>query len=197
MARSLFVALERCRFYEVMLSRIKPVVSAAVRYYVGGPACPGNGPTTSEKLREEMMHKQEMTTQMSAWSLPTIVQAVEPEAAFLLRAHGGTITRAIPHGLAYEEGCPWEVHSVLSWPAGTMSIYISPRNQEDRRVLFAVFLLPNVVQELHLLYDYRLHRLSGLFEEYFVLHAAQDDEALISAAPDLHSGGDQRLKPFS
>jgi hypothetical protein len=131
-----------------------------------------------ERGEVKTMPELKKTTQMMSWALPSVVQEVEPEAALLLRAHGGKIARFAPQGLYYDESFSWEEHTLLSWPPRTILVYISPENQEDTRVLFAVFLLPDIIQELHLLYDYRLSMVSGSIEEYFLLHVPAQREAL-------------------
>jgi hypothetical protein len=131
------------------------------------------------------MGKGEVTIQIVDHSLRRVVQAVEPEAARLLTEKGGQITRYELHGMYYWDYQPWEDQRVLSWPAGTLSVYISGRGQEDTTVIFAVFLLPACARELHMVYDYRPSSPAGPFEEYFTLRAAQEHGSVLREARDM------------
>ncbi|HCI81666.1 MAG TPA: hypothetical protein DHW02_18470 [Ktedonobacter sp.] len=120
-----------------------------------------------------------VTIQIVDHSIRRVVQAVEPEAARLLIEKGGQITRYELHGMYYWDYQPWEDQCVLSWPTGTISVYVSVKGQEDTFVIFAAFLLPASTQELHMVYDYRPSSSAGPFEEYFTLRAAQEYESVL------------------
>ena len=126
------------------------------------------------------MNRPEITVQMANYTLRSIAQMVEPEAAHLLVEMGGQVTHYALHNLFYWEEFPSEEQSQLSWPPGTFSIYVSPRGQEDIPAIFAVFLLPGSPQEFHLIYDYRPGTFSRSFEEYFTLRLAQAQETIFS-----------------
>jgi hypothetical protein len=126
------------------------------------------------------MGKKEVTTLITDSSISRVVQAIEPEAARLLTEKGGKISRYAFHGMYYWEYEPCEDQHLLSWPAGTLSAYISSRGQEDRPVIFAVFLLPGSRQELHLVYDYRLLSPADSFEEYFTLQISPENESVLT-----------------
>jgi len=120
------------------------------------------------------MGTKEVTVHFLDSSIRRVVQAVEPEAASLLTENEGNIVRYELHGMY-----SWDDQRVLSWPPGTLSVYISARGQEDSAVIFAVFLLPASTQELHMVYDYRPSTPVGPFEEYFTLRAAQENESVL------------------
>jgi hypothetical protein len=126
------------------------------------------------------MRKKEVTVLITDSSISRVVQAIEPEAARLLIEKGGNISQYAFHGMYYCDYQPCEDQHLLSWPAGTLSAYLSSRGQEDTTVIFAVFLLPGCRQELHLVYDYRLFSPAGPFEEYFTLQASQENESVLS-----------------
>ena len=110
----------------------------------------------------------------------TVVQTMEPEAARLLTEQGGKVRPYELHGMYYWDYSPLEEHSVLSWPPGTFSVYISSRGQEDTPVIFAAFRLPASMKELHLVYDYRPSSYSRTsFEEFFTLRVAREDEYVL------------------
>ncbi len=123
------------------------------------------------------MGKRETTVQFIEQRMRRVVQIVEPEAKELLIEKGGSIRPYEEH--LYEEYlvCYWPT-LVLYWPADTFSVYVSPRGQEDSVVIFAIFLLPDSTQELHIVYDYRLSSPYGPFEEYFMLRVSQEHEYL-------------------
>jgi hypothetical protein len=122
----------------------------------------------------------EVTVLITDSSISRVVQAIEPEAARLLTEKGGKISRFAFHGMYYCDYQPYEDQHLLSWPAGTLSAYISSHGQEDTTVIFAVFLLPGCRQELHLVYDYRLLSPAGPFEEYFTLQISRENEFVLS-----------------
>jgi len=126
------------------------------------------------------MRKREITAQIIEQRMRRVVQAVEPEAKELLIEKGGSIRPSEEH--LYEEYlvCYWPT-LVLYWPADTLSAYVSPRGQEDGVVIFAIFLLPDSTQELHIVYDYRLSSPHGPFEEYLTLRVAQEHEYVLRA----------------
>jgi hypothetical protein len=99
-------------------------------------------------------------------------------AARLLLMQGGRVQRDALHHLLYWEDVPYQEQHVLSWPPGTIVAYVSPNDQEDSAVLFAVFLLPGAPHELHLVYDYRPGAASHSLEEYFTLQIARAQQQL-------------------
>jgi hypothetical protein len=125
------------------------------------------------------MGTKEVTVHFLDSSIRRVVQAVEPEAASLLTENKGNIVRYELHGMYSWDDQLWDDQRVLSWPPGTLSVYISARGQEDSAVIFAVFLLPASTQELHMVYDYRPSTPVGPFEEYFTLRAAQENESVL------------------
>ena len=125
------------------------------------------------------MGTREFTVQFLDSSIRRAVQTVEPEAARLLTANGGKIARYELHGMYYWDIQPWEDQRVLSWPPGTLAVYVSASGQKDTAVIYAVFLLPACTQELHMVYDYRLSTPVGPFEEYFTLRAAQENKSVL------------------
>jgi hypothetical protein len=131
------------------------------------------------------MGKRDVTVQIADSSIRTVVQAVEPEAARLLTEKGGQITRYEMNGMYYWDNQFWEDQRMLYWPAGTISVYVSDRGQEDTTVIFAVFLLPACTQELHMVYDYRLSSPVGPFEVYFTLRTAQENESVLRETRDM------------
>src|SRR6266699_6512669 len=124
------------------------------------------------------MGKRETTVQFIEQRMRRLVKIVEPEAKELLIEKGGSIRPYEEH--LYEEYlvCCWPT-LVLYWPADTLTVYVSPRGQEDGVVIFAIFLLPDSTQELHIVYDYRLSSPHGPFEEYFTLRIAQEYEYVL------------------
>lgn len=131
------------------------------------------------------MGTREITVQIVDHSIHRVVQAVEPEAARLLTEKGGNITRYELHGMYYWDYAPLEDQRLLYWPPETLSVYVSPKGQEDRLVIFAVFLLPACTQELHMVYDYRPSSPAGPFEEYFTPRAAQENESVLRELRDM------------
>jgi len=131
--------------------------------------------------------KKEITARFTDHSIRRVVQAVEPEAANLLTAKGGSIARADLHGMFYWDDYPLLEQTALSWPPGTIAAYVSGNGQEDTTVVFAVFLLPAAAQELHMVYDYRRFVPYGSFEEYIVLRVAHEQENILCAEEDCSS----------
>ena len=131
------------------------------------------------------MGTREVTREIIDHSLQRIVQAVEPEAARLLIEKGGKIVRYEFHGMYYWDYQLGEDQFMLSWPPGTLSVYVSTKDQNDTAVIFAVFLLPACTQELHIVYDYRQSPSSGAFEEYFTLQVAQEGESVLRKLQDI------------
>lgn len=124
------------------------------------------------------MHRPAVTVQLVGQTLQSVVQAVEPEATALVLAQGGKVVRDALHHLLYWEDSPYQDQHVLFWPPGTVAVYVSPHDQEDSAVLFAVFLLPGAPHELHLVYDYRPGAISRSLEEYCTLRVAPDQQRL-------------------
>ncbi|HVB26187.1 MAG TPA: hypothetical protein VNG51_29885 [Ktedonobacteraceae bacterium] len=103
-----------------------------------------------------------------------VIQAIEPEAERLLLQRGGKVLRD-QEGYLYEEylACP-APNLVIYWPIRTRLVYLATCGQEDSYIIFMVALLPELLVELHLTYDYRLQGpLFGSFEEFFTLRVAQ------------------------
>ncbi len=130
--------------------------------------------------------EKEITVQIFGQRLRKVVQAVAPEAEELLTEKGGKV---VPHGeYIYEEYLTLDWPTVvLYWPPGTFSAYVSPQGQEDAAVIFAVFLLPECSQELHMQYDYRLSSPNGSIEEFFTLRIAKEHECILREAREEKS----------
>lgn len=103
----------------------------------------------------------------------TLIQAIEPEAAYVLLASGGKVLRNHA-GYAYEEYgyCPWPTLLIV-WPPHTLSVYLAPAGQEDDMTIFRAALLPGSRAEWHLTYEYRPFFLFGSFEEFLTLRVAR------------------------